>query len=43
MSKEMKSILVFFSIAIVLLVIVALLVSGFDLSNFQIRKGIHMG
>lgn len=43
MSKEMKSILVFFSIAVVLFVIVTLFVSGFDLSNFQIRKGIHLG
>ena len=39
MSKEMRSILVFLSITVVLLVIVTLLLNGFDLSNFQIRKG----
>lgn len=42
MSKEMKSILILFSIAVVLFVIVTLFVSEFDLSNLQIHKGIHL-
>ena len=39
MNKETKSILIFLSLAIVLLIVVTLLLNGFDLSNIQIRKG----
>ena len=42
MDKETRSILVILSLAVVLIVVVTLLLNGFDLSNFLIRKGISV-
>ena len=39
MKKETKSILVILSIAVVLIIVITLLLNGFNLSNFMIRKG----
>lgn len=42
MDKEIKKLIAIFSIAIAVFVIVLLLLSGFELSGFEIHRGIKL-